>query len=173
MEPPLHQQPVLLLEYPSEAPTSLWTSSEPLTPSWDLTSTSISHLLDLVSHSFQLVDIIAEAGSAVGDLRFALPKPAVYASTINATINGPACLQAAPDYASGFGDLVGPYGMSEDCLQLNVLVPRDVITIGTGMPVLVFVHGGGFFGGSANSVDGGLLVSTATKLVCHHVSVGD
>lgn len=85
---------------------------------------------------------------------------------INATVNGPACLQVAPDYASEFGDLVGPYGASEDCLQLNVFVPRDVITIGTGMPVLVFVHGGGFFGGSANSVDGSLLVSTATKMVC-------
>jgi hypothetical protein len=34
------------------------------------------------------------------------------------------------------------------------------------MTVLVFVHGGGFFGGSANSVDGSLLVSTATKIVC-------
>lgn len=104
---------------------------------------------------------------AVGDLRFALPKPAEYSGTINATVNGPACLQATPDYASAFGDLVGPYGTSEDCLQLNVLVPRDVITIGTGMPVMVFVHGGGFFGGSANSVDGSLLVSTAAKMVCY------
>lgn len=55
--------------------------------------------------------------------------------------------------------------MSEDCLQLNVFVPRDVVTIGTGMPVLVFVHGGGFFGGSANSVDGSLLVSAAARVV--------
>lgn len=33
------------------------------------------------------------------------------------------------------------------------------------MPVLVFVHGGGFFGGSANSADGSVFVSTATAMV--------
>lgn len=101
----------------------------------------------------------------MGGLRFAPPEPAEYSGTINATTYGPACLQRTPDYASAFGDLVGPYGQSEDCLQLNVMVPRDVITIGTGFPVLVFVHGGGFFGGSANTVDGSLLLSTATEMV--------
>lgn len=104
--------------------------------------------------------------TAVGDLRFAPPEPAEYDGPVNATIYGPACLQAIPGYASAFGDLIGPYGMSEDCLQLNVFVPRDVVTIATGMPVLVFVHGGGFFGGSANTVDASLSSSITQELVC-------
>jgi hypothetical protein len=64
-----------------------------------------------------------------------------------------------------YGDLVGQHGQSEDCLQLNLFVPRDVVSIGTGLPVMVFVPGGGFFGGSASSADGSLWLATAAALV--------
>jgi hypothetical protein len=104
---------------------------------------------------------------AVGELRFAPPQPATHGTTINATSYGPACLQTSPTYASVYGDLVGAYGQSEDCLQLNVFVPRDVVYIATGLPVVVFVPGGGFFGGSANSVDGSVWLATATSIVSH------
>lgn len=107
----------------------------------------------------------ARSPIAIGDLRFSPPKPAEYGPTINGTSYGPACLQSTPDYAGAFGDLVGAYGQSEDCLQLNVFVPRDVIYIATGLPVVVFVPGGGFFGGSANSVDGSIWLGTATSIV--------
>jgi para-nitrobenzyl esterase len=127
------------------------------------TSTSISHSLNLVCPLSFLYD--ARSSIAIGDLRFSPPKPAEYGPTINGTSYGPACLQSTPDYAGAFGDLVGAYGQSEDCLQLNVFVPRDVIYIATGLPVVVFVPGGGFFGGSANSVDGSVWLGTATSIV--------
>jgi carboxylesterase type B len=102
---------------------------------------------------------------AIGDLRFASPQPAEYGTTINATAYGPSCPQSPLSYASVYGDLAGPYGQSEDCLQLNVFVPRDVVYIATGLPVMVFVPGGGFFGGSAYSADGSIWLAAATAMV--------
>ena len=110
---------------------------------------------------------------AIGDLRFASPKPAEYGPTINATAYGPSCLQSSPSYASVYGDLAGPYGQSEDCLQLNVFVPRDVVYIATGLPVMVFVPGGGFFGGSAYSADGSIWLAAATALVSSLSGLGE
>lgn len=102
---------------------------------------------------------------AIGDLRFAPPEPVEYGTAVNATAYGPSCLQSTPSYASVYGDLAGPYGQSEDCLQLNVFIPRDVVYISTGLPVMVFVPGGGFFGGSAYSADGSIWLAAATALV--------
>ncbi|HYZ87034.1 MAG TPA: carboxylesterase family protein, partial [Bryobacteraceae bacterium] len=53
---------------------------------------------------------------------------------------GPWCEQAAAS--------VPPEGISEDCLYINVWTPGDIRT--NRMPVLVFIHGGGFAGASAS-----------------------
>jgi carboxylesterase type B len=59
--------------------------------------------------------------SAIGDLRFAHPKPAIYNSTtLNATTPGPACLQDA----RGQQDFFRGVGISEDCLTLNIMTPK-------------------------------------------------
>jgi carboxylesterase type B len=72
----------------------------------------------------------------VGKLRFRAPLPVKpWNGTINGTIPGPICFQ--------------PYhreGASEDCLQLNVFT-KD---LEGSLPVVVFIHGGGFEQGSAN-----------------------
>lgn len=59
---------------------------------------------------------------------------------INATVNGQPCPQ--PDSA---GFIVG----SEDCLWLNVFTPQMPDET-TGLPVIVWIHGGGYRYGSAN-----------------------
>ncbi|NUR85107.1 MAG: carboxylesterase family protein, partial [Nonomuraea sp.] len=93
--------------------------------------------------------------------RFAAPEPA------NVPFDGPG--PAAPQRASRLERVMGPaadVGMSEDCLTLNVWSPG-----GEGLPVLVFLHGGGFLSGSAGlpwydgrllAERGGIVVVTAS-----------
>lgn len=61
---------------------------------------------------------------------------------IIATMYGPPCPQPDP-YRPGY--IIG----NEDCLLLNVFTPQMPDET-TGLPVLVFIHGGGFRFGSAN-----------------------
>ena len=62
--------------------------------------------------------------------------------TLNATSFGSACPQAVPKPISG------PIPGSEDCLFLNVYAPE---VIGwEGLPVLVWIHGGGYASGDAS-----------------------
>jgi para-nitrobenzyl esterase len=58
----------------------------------------------------------------------------------------------------------GRQGSSEDCLYLNIYAP-DRLTQGAGpFPVYVWIHGGGFTGGSPNDVDGGVFAKQG--IVC-------
>lgn len=54
--------------------------------------------------------------------------------------------------------------MSEDCLNLNLWRPNGAAT---GMPVMVYIHGGGFSYGSANHIahDGGVLARRGGMVV--------
>jgi para-nitrobenzyl esterase len=75
---------------------------------------------------------------------------------------GPSC----PQDPMGWNN-VDAEGASEDCLSLNIWTPR----IGehapdSGLPVMVWLHGGGFAGGS-----GGNNFSDGTKLMHHDVVV--
>jgi para-nitrobenzyl esterase len=82
-----------------------------------------------------------------GPLRFAPPADVpCWDGTNDATVFGPACIQRGRD-----GEITG----IEDCLTLNVWAP-DAASSGSGLPVLVFVHGGGHQQGSASQelVDG-------------------
>lgn len=76
----------------------------------------------------------------IGQQRFRRPKYKRLEGDINATIYGQPCPQ--PDSA---GYIVG----SEDCLWLNVYTPRMPDET-TGLPVIVWIHGGGYRFGSAN-----------------------
>ncbi|KAH6916593.1 carotenoid ester lipase [Coprinopsis sp. MPI-PUGE-AT-0042] len=104
----------------------------------------------------------------VGDLRFRLPaKINSYNESFDATQYGFSCIQQnAPTSAnplepvalllSEIRDLfqpAPPIPQDEDCLTLNVVRPAGVAA-NASLPVLVWIYGGGFAGGSTLAFDG-------------------
>ncbi|HEY5412196.1 MAG TPA: carboxylesterase family protein [Caulobacteraceae bacterium] len=86
---------------------------------------------------------IPYAAPPVGALRWKPPQPAAsWTGARPATAFGPSCLQ--PTGAANIGGDPGP--VSEDCLTLNVWAPRG----SHGLPVMVWIHGGGHRFGSAS-----------------------
>jgi para-nitrobenzyl esterase len=84
---------------------------------------------------------IPYAAPPVGALRWKPPQPAAgWSGVRDASADGPACLQASTEYDDGRG--------SEDCLYLNIYSPTA--TNDTNLPVIVWLHGGGFVNGSGN-----------------------
>ncbi|WVQ79887.1 hypothetical protein IAT38_001987 [Cryptococcus sp. DSM 104549] len=90
----------------------------------------------------------------VGDLRFTPPQPVTYNTTFTAQKNPPGCPQA-PTATSGYY----PYGLSEDCLYLNVFAPEGANGTTAWLPVMVFIYGGSFTGGSASVYNGSGIVA--------------
>ncbi|XPS67857.1 hypothetical protein M3J09_000151 [Ascochyta lentis] len=87
---------------------------------------------------------IRYAAPPTGDLRWQAPAaPAVSRNgTVNATVFAPSCPQALP---APFPSVPSPSG-SEDCLFLNVYAPN--YEEGKKLPVLVWIHGGGYGAGN-------------------------
>lgn len=88
----------------------------------------------------------------VGPLRWKYSTLFKGSEPLQATAYGNACPQTVtPSKSSGGrcaeGQTLGP-GESEDCLYLNVWVPGDA-TESSGLPVMVFIHGGNFDHGSS------------------------
>ncbi|XP_015363502.1 PREDICTED: fatty acyl-CoA hydrolase precursor, medium chain [Diuraphis noxia] len=83
---------------------------------------------------------IRYAEPPVGRLRFQRPSLVRLSGEVDATKFGSPCPQLSSD---GTG-LVG----SEDCLFLNVFTPLKKLN-NSNIPVLIWIHGGGFFSGSA------------------------
>ena len=90
---------------------------------------------------------IPYAAPPVGELRWKPPiaaKP--WSDVLDAIELPPVCAQAA------FKDLPVPgFNPSEDCLYLNIDTPAD----GSNLPVMVWIHGGGFTIGEGVQADGG------------------
>ena len=85
------------------------------------------------------------AAPPVGDLRFRAPRPAEAWSGVREAF---AFGARAPQDPGGAGSFLGAtaHAESEDCLTLNLWRPAEAEA---ALPVMVFIHGGGFSYGSA------------------------
>lgn len=103
---------------------------------------------------------LAYAAPPVGALRWRAPQPTADSSEMRtAYAYGAPCLQPARADAD------------EDCLTLNVFRPFG---IDGPLPVMVFIHGGGFVGGTANDplYDGARLAQTELVVVTVNYRIG-
>jgi para-nitrobenzyl esterase len=95
---------------------------------------------------------IPYAAPPVGELRFRAPQPAIpWAGVRDASRFGKVAPQAYKGQFRGVGPRV-PSG--EDCLTINVLTATVIPRKRLGMPVMVFIHGGGYTVGSSQDFTG-------------------
>jgi para-nitrobenzyl esterase len=99
---------------------------------------------------------IPYAKPPLGNLRWMPPQPAAkWTAVRGATKFGPTCAQVTT-----LGPFASPPNSNEDCLYLNVFTPD----LKGKLPVLVWIHGGGYVDGASNDYDPTKLV-TKGKLV--------
>ena len=102
------------------------------------------------------------AAPPVGDLRWRLPQPVPPWKGVKETRSfAPACAQTA-------SWIEGP--KSEDCLYLNLWAPAQA----KQLPVIVWIHGGGYYGGSASQAvyDGANLAGRGAIVVTVNYRLG-
>ena len=107
---------------------------------------------------------IKYAKPPTGQLRFRKPEPIdIWRGEYDATKFGPICPQMEMDF---FGEKYKALTQSEDCLSLNIEVPRK-ISKDELLPVMVYMHGGGLifgfgdaFIGTRLALDGNVIVVT-------------
>ena len=101
---------------------------------------------------------IPYAAPPVGALRWRPPQPPPsWDGVRDASKYGPRCVQDAtndPDFGRS---------VSEDCLTLNVWTPKA--SAAEGLPVMVWIHGGGFVNGSGDIYDARWLVARGDVIV--------
>ncbi|KAF7327249.1 Carboxylic ester hydrolase [Mycena kentingensis (nom. inval.)] len=119
---------------------------------------------------------IRYAAAPLGNLRFRAPHPPVRVTGIqNATVQPNPCFQAlngtspTNPLAAAARAVVDPgpgANQMEDCLFLNVYYPSDALgTPPRGLPVLVWIHGGGYLARQASLFNGDDLLDQSNRNV--------
>jgi para-nitrobenzyl esterase len=103
---------------------------------------------------------IRYAQPPIGNLRWKAPKPFYWGGILGAGVEGPMCPQGNPAQLKP--------DMSEDCLHLNIWSGAKA---GEKQPVFVWIHGGGFVGGS-NRIDGEPLARLGVVVVSINYRLG-
>ncbi|NDZ95264.1 carboxylesterase family protein [Streptomyces sp. SID6673] len=120
------------------------------TTSGDLHGTRTAHVREFLG--------VRYAQPPVGDRRWTLPEPVTRSSApVDATRAGSPCTQTFPVP----GDHPPP---SEDCLTLNITTPRT-IDDPTGLPMMVWWHGGGYTTGAGSAYDAQRLADRGNVIV--------
>ena len=112
---------------------------------------------------------IPYAAPPVGPLRWRAPQPPPrWEGVREALATGNACPQFASPFAGEGRGAKGIVG-DEDCLYLDVYAPRaepgEVVAGERGLPVMLWIHGGGNSIGRAGFYDGGHLAATHDVVV--------
>lgn len=113
------------------------------------------------------------AAPPVGPLRFAKPAPPRQEKTVQTGDFGPGCITkmaeaVGPGFLSNLVDSIMP--TSEDCLFLDVYVPRRALEQGRNakFPVIYYFYGGGFDLGAKDQIyDGNPLVKQSNGTVIY------
>ncbi|XP_045165876.2 cocaine esterase-like [Mercenaria mercenaria] len=105
---------------------------------------------------------IPYAEPPIGKLRF--KKPLRYKKrekVLNATELGPSCIQ---NFFGNDALFLESLNISEDCLHLNIYVPRGINKTAP-KAVMVWIHGGGFTAGQGTLIDGSYLALQGDVIV--------
>ena len=97
-----------------------------------------------------------------GQNRFKKPIPKAYfKTTFNAFTQPPPCMQFA-NYLSN-----QTVNMTEDCLMLNIYVPRDLQSAASPdlLPVMIWIHGGAYVSGAAREYPGDVMSHVGDVIV--------
>lgn len=111
-------------------------------------------LLNLTAFSIRF------AAPPTGQLRWQRPEaPSVNRTTVLANAYGPTCYQIGPNPPSNSSSSTST--ASEDCLFLNVQSPANA----SNLPVLVWIHGGGYGAGNGRQDFSDLLTTNSNNFV--------
>jgi para-nitrobenzyl esterase len=117
---------------------------------------------------------IPYAAPPIGDLRWRAPKfPARWKGTLNADHFGASCIQGPnKEFLPWTKEFMYVTPVSEDCLFLNIWTPQA--NAAAKLPVLVYIHGGAFTGGSGDVpvYDGEALARTGMVIVTINYRLG-
>src|SRR4051812_22617789 len=112
-----------------------------------IVTTNAGQIRGLLIDRVQAFKGVPYGASTAGTRRFLPPAAAAPWTGVRETFAfGPRSPQAIASFVPEWQPLTGTEPMSEDCLHLNVWTPGT--TAGAKRPVMVWLHGGGYTGGS-------------------------